>query len=267
MFFRQIYDEKLAQAAYVIGCQKTGEAIVIDPERDIDRYEALAKANGLRIVAAADTHIHADFLSGVREFAEKGARAYLSDEGDADWKYQWLDKKSLGGRYDAVLLKDGDIFSIGNIQFRAIHTPGHTPEHLCFEVTDRGGGATEPMGIATGDFVFVGHRVAVAIHPQVGSVGRDFLGFAFEEPENCGAWQSMLGKFLTHLGSTPSYVGRPAQSSSAVGSTKRHAKEQAKIVAAALGAPAGGTVGNKDSAGKSSAATQNPSSGKGRSAH
>ena len=156
MFFRQIYDEKLAQAAYLIGCQKTGEAIVIDPERDIDRYEALAKANGLRIVAAADTHIHADFLSGVREFAEKGARAYVSDEGDADWKYQWLDKKTLGGRYDAVLLKDGDTFSIGNIQFRAIHTPGHTPEHLCFEVTDRGGGATEPMGIATGDFVFVG---------------------------------------------------------------------------------------------------------------
>jgi hypothetical protein len=77
----------------------------------------------------------------------------------------------------------------------------------------------------------------------------------------------MLGKFLTHLGSTPSYVGRPAQSSSAVGSTKRHAKEQAKIVAAAVGAPASGTVGNKDSAGKSSAATQNPSSGKGRNAH
>jgi hydroxyacylglutathione hydrolase len=77
MFFRQVYDEKLAQAAYLIGCQKTGEAIVIDPERDIDRYEALAKANGLRIVAAADTHIHADFLSGVREFAER-ARAPMS---------------------------------------------------------------------------------------------------------------------------------------------------------------------------------------------
>ena len=90
--------------------------------------------------------------------------------------------------------------------------------------------------------------------------------WAQEEPENCGAWQSMLGKFLTHLGCTPSYVGRPAQSSSAVGSTKRHAKEQAKIVAAAVGAPAGGTVGNKDSAGSTSAATQNPSSGKGRNA-
>lgn len=91
--------------------------------------------------------------------------------------------------------------------------------------------------------------------------------WAQEEPENCGAWQSMLGKFLTHLGCTPSYVGRPTQSSSAVGSTKRHAKEQAKIVAAAVGAPAIGTVGNKGSAGSTSAATQNPSSGKGRNAH
>jgi hydroxyacylglutathione hydrolase len=156
MFFRQIYDEKLAEAAYLIGCQKTGEAIVIDPERDIDRYEAIAAANGLRIVAAADTHIHADFLSGAREFGEKGARLYVSDEGDADWKYQWLEKRSNGGSYDAVRLRDGDTFRIGNIQLRAIHTPGHTPEHLCYEVTDLGGGADAPMGVATGDFLFVG---------------------------------------------------------------------------------------------------------------
>ncbi|MFM7260386.1 MAG: MBL fold metallo-hydrolase [bacterium] len=156
MFFRQIYDEKLAEAAYLIGCQKTGEAIVIDPERDIDRYESVAKANGLRIVAVADTHIHADYLTGAREFAEKGARVYLSDEGDADWKYQWVDKKSGGGRYDAVLLKDGDTFLVGNIRLRAVHTPGHTPEHLSYEVTDIGGGADAPMGIATGDFLFVG---------------------------------------------------------------------------------------------------------------
>jgi hydroxyacylglutathione hydrolase len=156
MFFRQIYDEKLAEAAYLIGCQKTGEAIVIDAERDIDRYEKLAAENGLRIVAAADTHIHADYLTGLREFAEKGARIYVSDEGDADWKYMWLDQRSGGGRYDAVRLKHHDTFKVGNIQFRAIHTPGHTPEHLCYEVTDLGGGANEPMGVATGDFVFVG---------------------------------------------------------------------------------------------------------------
>lgn len=156
MFMRLVYDDKLAVAAYVIGCQRTGEAIVIDPERDVDRYEKLAAAHGLRIVAVAETHIHADFVSGGRELAEKGAMMYVSDEGDADWKYQWLDKKSGGGKYNYRLLKDGDTFTVGNIEFQAVHTPGHTPEHLCFMVTDKGGGADKPMGVATGDFVFVG---------------------------------------------------------------------------------------------------------------
>ncbi|HZW11027.1 MAG TPA: rhodanese-like domain-containing protein [Phycisphaerales bacterium] len=157
MFLRMLYDDHLAQAAYVIGCQRTGEAIVIDPERDVDRYIELAQANGLRIVAATETHIHADFLSGTRELAERvGARVYLSGEGGSEWSYGWLDKKAGGGRYDAVLLKNGDTFRIGNIELRAVHTPGHTPEHVMFIVTDLGGGATEPMGIATGDFVFVG---------------------------------------------------------------------------------------------------------------
>ncbi len=157
MFMRMVYDEKLAQAAYLIGCQKTGEAVVIDPERDVDRYLDLAEANGLRIVATAETHIHADFVSGSRELAERvGAKVYVSDEGDADWKYQWLDKKTGGGSYDHQLLKHGDTFSIGNIEFNVIHTPGHTPEHVAFLITDHGGGATEPMGMATGDFVFVG---------------------------------------------------------------------------------------------------------------
>ena len=157
MLFRMIYDDRLAEAAYLIGCQKTGEAILIDPERDIDRYLAIAAREKLRVVAVAETHIHADFLSGARELAEKtGATVYVSDEGDADWKYQWLDRKSGGGSYKHRLLKDSDTFSIGNIEFKAIHTPGHTPEHICFLVTDRGGGADQPMGIVTGDFVFVG---------------------------------------------------------------------------------------------------------------
>ncbi|GAB4546310.1 MAG: MBL fold metallo-hydrolase [Phycisphaerales bacterium] len=157
MFMRMIYDEKLAQAAYLIGCQKTGEAVVIDPERDVDRYIDLAADNGLRITATAETHIHADFLSGSRELAERvGAKVYVSDEGDADWKYLWLDKKQGGGTYDHQLLKDGDTFTVGNIELRAVHTPGHTPEHIVFLVTDHGSGATEPIGVATGDFVFVG---------------------------------------------------------------------------------------------------------------
>lgn len=157
MLLRMIYDESLAQAAYLIGCQATGEAIIFDPARDVDRYIALAAEHGLTIVASAETHIHADFLSGTRELAEAiNAKVFVSDEGSADWKYGWLGDRHGGGAYEHQLLKDGDTFQIGDIQFRAVHTPGHTPEHLSYEVTDLGGGATDPMGIVTGDFVFVG---------------------------------------------------------------------------------------------------------------
>ena len=113
MLFRQILDEKLAQYAYLIGCQATGEAIIIDPERDIDQYQKAAAKEGLTLVAAADTHIHADYLSGLREFAETGVKVFASDEGDEDWKYEWLKDSS----YDCQLLLHGDTFKIGNIQF------------------------------------------------------------------------------------------------------------------------------------------------------
>jgi hydroxyacylglutathione hydrolase len=152
MYFRQIYDDSLAQAAYLIGCQRTGEALLVDPERDIDRYQDIAVREGLRIVAVTETHIHADYLSGVREFVEKaGARAFLSGEGGPDWQYQWAD-----GNDACTILADGDVFPVGNIEFKALHTPGHTPEHMCFLVTDRGSGADEPMGLCSGDFIFVG---------------------------------------------------------------------------------------------------------------
>lgn len=151
MLFKQIYEEKLSQYAYLIGCQASGDAIIVDPMRDIDRYQNIAEKEGLRIIAAAETHIHADYLSGLREFAEEGVKVYASDEGGSDWKYEWLQ----GSSYDYQLLKDGDQFSIGNIYFEVRHTPGHTPEHLSYLVTD-GAVANEPMGILTGDFVFVG---------------------------------------------------------------------------------------------------------------
>ena len=153
MFFRQIFDPALAQYAYLIGCQQTGEALVIDPERDIDRYVKITAEENLRIVAVTETHIHADFLSGAREFGEQhGVKLFLSDEGDADWKYNWIKM----GDYDVQLLEDNDVFAIGYIRIQALHTPGHTPEHMSFLITDQGGGADEPIGLASGDFVFVG---------------------------------------------------------------------------------------------------------------
>ncbi len=151
MLLKYFYDPKLAHASYLVGCQATGEAIVVDPGRDIEPYIREAEAHEMCIVAATETHIHADFVSGARELAERsGAKLYLSDEGDVNWKYQYLDD------YDHQLVKDGDTFPIGRLTFAVMHTPGHTPEHISLTLTDKGGGADKPMGIFTGDFIFVG---------------------------------------------------------------------------------------------------------------
>src|SRR5437868_5400297 len=150
MLLKRFYDTRLAQASYLVGCQATGDALVIDPSRDIDQYVAATKAEGLKLAFVTETHIHADFLSGTRELAKaSGARAVLSDEGGADWRYGWA--KDAG----AQLVKDGASFMVGNIRVEVLHTPGHTPEHLSFRITDTP--ATDrPMGVFTGDFIFVG---------------------------------------------------------------------------------------------------------------
>ena len=83
MLLRYFYDNKMAHASYMVGCQAMGEAIIVDPARDIEPYLQVAEENSLKIVAATETHIHADFLSGSRELAQRtGAKLYLSDEGD-----------------------------------------------------------------------------------------------------------------------------------------------------------------------------------------
>ena len=96
MLLKYFYDTPLAHASYLVGCQRSGEAIVIDPGRDVDPYLDEAAAEGLRIVGAAETHIHADFVSGSRELADRvGATLYLSDEGPADWKYPFDSENSV----------------------------------------------------------------------------------------------------------------------------------------------------------------------------
>lgn len=150
MLLRYFYDDKLAHASYMIGCQATGEAVIVDPNRDVDMYLQAAESNSMRIVGALETHIHADFVSGSRELAERtDAALYVSDEGDENWKYLFLDG------YKHQLLKDGDEFFVGNIKLTVMHTPGHTPEHISFLLTDTAK-TDEPVGIFTGDFVFVG---------------------------------------------------------------------------------------------------------------
>ncbi|WP_411333888.1 MBL fold metallo-hydrolase [Metabacillus indicus] len=151
MFFRSFFDENLAQMSYFVGCQKTGEALIVDPARHISPYLETAAKEGFHISAVTETHIHADYVSGSRELAKKtGAKLFLSDEGDENWKYGFAEE------FDHEFLKDGSVFTIGKIELKVLHTPGHTPESISYVLTDRGGGSDVPMGIFTGDFVFVG---------------------------------------------------------------------------------------------------------------
>ncbi len=189
MLLERIYDEDLAQASYLIGCQATGEAIVVDPRRDIATYLDLAAKHALRIVAVTETHIHADYLSGTRELAGRtGARMHVSDEGGADWTY--------GTDFDdAVRMKHGHRIQLGNIEVEAVHTPGHTPEHLSFLVTD-GAQSAEPGFMLTGDFVFVGNLG----RPDLLDEAAGFVDTRFQGARDLFA--SLNDRFLT----LPDYV-------------------------------------------------------------
>lgn len=146
MFIKRIYDSDLAQASYLIGCQAHGTAVVVDPHREVDEYIEEAARHDLRITHVTETHIHADYLSGARELrARTGAKLYLSAEGGPDWLY----------RFEHQPLHNGDVITVGNLSLKAVHTPGHTPEHLSFVLTDHAAGA-EPAYLLSGDFMFVG---------------------------------------------------------------------------------------------------------------
>ena len=150
MFFQRFYDDGLAQSSYVIACQQTGDAIVLDPNRDIEQYVACAEREGFRIAIVTETHIHADFVSGSRELgARTGARLALSGEGGTDWQYAFATRDRVR------VLRDGDRIDLGLVRLDVLHTPGHTPEHLAFLVTD-GAASDRPLGLISGDFVFVG---------------------------------------------------------------------------------------------------------------
>jgi hydroxyacylglutathione hydrolase len=189
MLLERIYDDDLAQASYFIGCQARGEAIVIDPRRDLDVYLDVAEKNEMRIVAVTETHIHADYLSGTCEIAARtGAQMYVSDEGGPDWTY--------GPDFDgAVRMKHGHRIRLGNITVEASHTPGHTPEHLSFLITD-GAQASEPGFMLTGDFVFVGDLG----RPDLLDEAAGFVDTRFQGAKDLFA--SLRDRFLT----LPDYV-------------------------------------------------------------
>ncbi|HJQ19655.1 MAG TPA: rhodanese-like domain-containing protein [Gemmatimonadaceae bacterium] len=149
MLFERYYDETLAQASYLVGCEATREAIVIDPNRDVEAYVRAAHARRMRIRVVTETHIHADFLSGARALAEAtGATLMLSGDSTPDWRYGFATE-------DTRLVHDGDTIDVGQVRLTVMHAPGHTPEQVVFLVTDRATG-DRPLGLLSGDFLFVG---------------------------------------------------------------------------------------------------------------
>jgi len=134
----------LAQFSYMV--EDSGEAIVIDPMRDITRYLDAAAAKGWKITHVVETHIHADYASGAKALAERTGTELAVSAHDGGERFQY----SMPHRG----LRDGDVIQVGKMQLKALHTPGHTPEHLSFVLYEQG--SSEPIAIFTGDFLFVG---------------------------------------------------------------------------------------------------------------
>lgn len=146
MKIKQFEVPGLAQYSYVLS--SAGEAIVIDPMRDFDRYTAYASQQDLTIKFVTETHIHADFASGSTALAEAVQADLALSAYDAEEQYRYTMKHRE--------LRDGDAIEVGSIKLIALHTPGHTPEHLSFVLFDKERSETEAVAIFTGDFLFVG---------------------------------------------------------------------------------------------------------------
>ena len=170
MIVQQFFVNGLAHVSYLLGGAKT--CAIIDPRRDIEIYLDMAKAMGLKITHVLETHLHADFVSGHLDLADKtGAKIYAPKSGKC--------------AFDHIALSEGDTFELEDMEIGVLETPGHTPEHLCYVVKDHSRGE-EPVALFSGDTLFVG------------DVGRPdlFPGIAKELASKL--YDSLNGK-LTHL--------------------------------------------------------------------
>jgi hydroxyacylglutathione hydrolase len=136
--FQRFYDEGLAQASFLVGCDRTRQAAVIDPRRDASIYVEAARQAGATIVAAIETHVHADFVSGARELVSIGARVVTGPGANL--------------AFDHHAVRDGEEMSLGDLTLTFLHTPGHTFEHIAIAAGMPG----QPQRLFTGDLLFVG---------------------------------------------------------------------------------------------------------------
>jgi len=142
MFFKQFFLEGLGHASYLVGSEQSGEALALDPQRNVEQYFEQARAQGLRIVRAIDTHGHNDYLSGLTEIVARGAVGVL---GSAEGR--------LGYAHQPV--RDGEVIELGDVAIEGLHTPGHTPEHVSLLVYGRSAGP-DPALLLSGGALLVG---------------------------------------------------------------------------------------------------------------
>jgi glyoxylase-like metal-dependent hydrolase (beta-lactamase superfamily II)/rhodanese-related sulfurtransferase len=172
MFFKQFYLGCLAHGSYLIG--SGGEAAVIDPQRDVDRYIEEAGKEGLTIKYIVETHLHADFVSGHRELAEKTGAAIVFGA-------------KAGAAFAHIAVKDGDVLKVGTINLSILETPGHTPESICILAKDTAD--ENPAKLFSGDTLFIGD---VGRPDLVGSKG-------FSDKEMAGLMYDSLHEKLLKL--------------------------------------------------------------------
>jgi glyoxylase-like metal-dependent hydrolase (beta-lactamase superfamily II)/rhodanese-related sulfurtransferase len=143
MIFKQYYLGCLAHASYLIGDESTGEAAIVDPQRDIDQYLADAKAHNLTIRYVILTHFHADFLAGHIELRNRaGATIVLGSRAQAEFEF--------------LAVTDGQMLALGQIRLQILETPGHTPEGISLLVFNPQHSESRPYAVLTGDTLFIG---------------------------------------------------------------------------------------------------------------
>lgn len=185
MIFKQFYLESLGHASYLIGSEQTGEALVLDVRRDVDLYFREARAHGLRITYAVDTHQHNDYLTGICELPARGEVQLLASA-----------RAQLG--YKARPVGDGDRVEVGEVVFEVMQTPGHTPEHISLLVTDRSRGGEAALLLSGGALL-------------VGDVARpDLLGGGEQTrhlaAETCRTLQEKILRLPDHVEVYPTHV-------------------------------------------------------------
>src|SRR3712207_2350255 len=186
MIFRQLTHDDLGCASYLIGDESAGVAAVVDPKLDIGEYLRLARYLGVRIEHILETHNHADHVSGHgRLVAATGATIHVHRE--------------AGPEYDHEPFDDGWELELGSLRVRALHTPGHRPEHTAFALTDTER-SDKPWAVLTGDSLFVGDvaRPDLAVEKEEGARGifRSLHDKLLSLPDTTEVWPGHLGGSL-----------------------------------------------------------------------